>query len=558
MNSPKDHEDVKNNDLYTISLPDSVKKPDGGEGQNQKADERSVDFERAITLAGYGKFNYLLLLAIVPAGWASVYNSTVMSYVLPSAECDLELTMFDKGLLNSMVFAGMISSSFIWGLTTDTFGRKNTLFYGYLCDGIFNVASIFSRASWILILFKFLSGVIISGPFASLMSYLAEIHGEEHRSRTYMWLGVFFSLGNISVPCIAWLIIPQDWQLNIFDGFVVLNSWRIFLAISSIPSFAACLAISFFPESPRFLISKCRLQEALEVFKKIYAMNTGKHPDTYPVKSLAEETSMEASGKSFVHMMRCGWRQTKPLFAAPNISKLILISSIQFGATLGSNSLRLWMPQLFAMIETYQSMHPLESSGSYPSVCYMLDKTNYRPQSNITIGSTNNPNTCTEMVLDSTVYINSMVIALTGVIGYTMAGTLINAVGKKKLMVFCFALAGSCCGILYWAEDSNGILGLSSVFVAMASIGGATVVNVIVDNFPTYLRTMAVSVTMVIGRFGAVIGNLLFPILLNIGCLGPFIMIGSACLACALLVLFLPTHSSSTKKAVSDEGTEKK
>lgn len=39
-----------------------------------------------------------------------------------------------------------------------------------------------------------------------------------------------------------------------------------------------------------------------------------------------------------------------------------------------------------------------------------------------------------QVVLNSTVYINSIVIALTGVIGYSLAGTIINFVGKKKLM----------------------------------------------------------------------------------------------------------------------------
>jgi hypothetical protein len=59
-------------------------------------------------LSGYGKFNYLLLLAILPASLASIFSSSAMSYVLPSAECDLKLTMFDKGLLNSMTFVGGI------------------------------------------------------------------------------------------------------------------------------------------------------------------------------------------------------------------------------------------------------------------------------------------------------------------------------------------------------------------------------------------------------------------------------------------------------------------
>lgn len=57
---------------------------------------------------GYGKFNFLLLLAVLPASFASIFSSSAISYVLPSAECDLGLSMFDKGLLNSMTFAGCI------------------------------------------------------------------------------------------------------------------------------------------------------------------------------------------------------------------------------------------------------------------------------------------------------------------------------------------------------------------------------------------------------------------------------------------------------------------
>lgn len=217
----------------------------------------------------------------------------------------------------------------------------------------------------------------ISGPYAALMSYLAEIHNEVHRSRSYMWLGVFFSLGNISLPCeynldtsylhllsdrrklnykasifnpvnarsgaicvllalrrlletkiieidlkiyemktwrgwrkrkifyldryilwawmklnlifvfqftgIAWLILPQKWYITFLSETREINSWRVFLAICSLPEFLACITLFAFPESPRFLILKGRHDEALNVFKKIYSLNTGKDPDTYPV-----------------------------------------------------------------------------------------------------------------------------------------------------------------------------------------------------------------------------------------------------------------------------------
>jgi len=38
------------------------------------------------------------------------------------------------------------------------------------------------------------------------------------------------------------------------------------------------------------------------------------------------------------------------------------------------------------------------------------------------------------MEMNSQVFINSIVIAITSVIGYTLGGTLITVVGKKKLM----------------------------------------------------------------------------------------------------------------------------
>ncbi|XP_011136258.1 synaptic vesicle glycoprotein 2B isoform X1 [Harpegnathos saltator] len=512
-------------------------------------DPGRADFERAIVSAGYGKFNYLLLLAVLPACFSSIFSSSSMSYVLPSAECDLGLTMFDKGLLNSMVFAGMICTAFFWGCMTDIFGRKKIMFYGYLVTGLLSLATSFSYTFWILLVCKFFDGVIMSGPYAALMSYLAETHGDVHRSRSYMWLGVFFSLGNISLPCIAWFVIPQTWDFTLLNGTMKIHSWRVFLAICSLPEFLACIALFAFPESPRFLILKGRHDEALDVFKKIYSLNTGKDPDTYPIKTLEDEYSIEgvkSSGERLQDKAYTCWKQIKPLFLPPNIFKLIAISMIQFGATTGSNSLRLWMPQLFAMIESYKNTVERDALGHalglQPSFCYMLGKEKSQHNSTRYVNETmdNVAAACVSPYLNSRVFVNSIVIAVTGVVGYTLAGSLITVVGKKKLMAICFIVAAACCGSLYWANDTNGVLVLSSVFVAMSSIGGATVINVIVDNFPTCLRTMAVSITMMMGRIGAVIGNLLFPVLFDLSCLGPFVMIGTASLICALLIAVLP------------------
>lgn len=65
-----------------------------------------ADFEKAIEQSGHGKFNYLLLLVAIPAAWSSVFETSNTSFLLPAAECDLNLSHFDKGLLNAVVYIG--------------------------------------------------------------------------------------------------------------------------------------------------------------------------------------------------------------------------------------------------------------------------------------------------------------------------------------------------------------------------------------------------------------------------------------------------------------------
>lgn len=54
----------------------------------------------------------------------------------------------------------------------------------------------------------------------------------------------------------------------------------------SIPSFLVAALLFLLPESPKFLITTGRHDKALEVFKGIYMMNTGKDKELYPVKQI--------------------------------------------------------------------------------------------------------------------------------------------------------------------------------------------------------------------------------------------------------------------------------
>ncbi|XP_049820151.1 synaptic vesicle glycoprotein 2B [Aethina tumida] len=497
-------------------------------------DNTPADFELAISETGFGKFNFLLYFLSVSSGWSSIFETTTMSYVFPAAQCDLELTLSNKGLLNSITYIGMISSAFIWGFLCDTLGRRKLLFIGFLLDGCFVLMSAMSQSFTGLIITKFLGGFIINGPFAALTCYLSEFHCAKHRARVQMVLGTIFSCGTVILPLLAWGILPQTFNITIGESFK-LHSWNIYLLICSIPALTSGIAFLFLPETPKFLMTSGQNEKAMRIFKKVYSINTGKHPDTYPIKMLIDETASNDNNKTGQVTKRSkkqalleGWSQISPLFKPPHLSKIMLVCCIQFLFMMSLNTLRLWLPQLFQAINDYMYMN----NGTTDSLCTMIDV--LRP---------NHASVTTECVVNTNnymVYMNSMIVAFTSIWGYIITGSLINILGKKKILNVLGFISGSMAISLYFAQDATTTLVLSSLFIALGSVSVNVVLAVVVDMFPTTLRTMCISLTMMSGRCGPMLGNLVFPLLLQTGCASPFFSIGFVMIGCAILACLLP------------------
>ena len=149
------------------------------------------DFETAIAACGFGCFNISLLTISMSELISTISSVSSISYILPTAECDLHLTLMQKGALNAMCFAGkivtvlesleslpvkylftywrlrciflflgMIVSAIPWGFIADTMGRKKILVYGLILDGIMLAMCGLSQNVTQLLIFKFLDGFL--------------------------------------------------------------------------------------------------------------------------------------------------------------------------------------------------------------------------------------------------------------------------------------------------------------------------------------------------------------------------------------------------------------
>ncbi|PIK39607.1 Synaptic vesicle glycoprotein 2C, partial [Apostichopus japonicus] len=109
----------------------------------------SANYEVALKETGFGRFNYLLLAL---CGWAQISDSVEIlsvSFLLPVASKDLGLSDVDKGILNSIIFIGMMVGGYMWGALADIKGRKGIS--GLLLSNECHLWTLFQLCSVVLV-----------------------------------------------------------------------------------------------------------------------------------------------------------------------------------------------------------------------------------------------------------------------------------------------------------------------------------------------------------------------------------------------------------------------
>lgn len=121
-------------------------------------DNTGVDYENALINAGFGKFHYYLLAICGLIYLNTAVGITIISFVLPSATCDFQMTSEDKGWLTAAPMLGMLLGSYFWGCLADTKGRKVVLIATLLLDGVCGIISSISQYYGLFMLLRFFNG----------------------------------------------------------------------------------------------------------------------------------------------------------------------------------------------------------------------------------------------------------------------------------------------------------------------------------------------------------------------------------------------------------------
>lgn len=153
-------------------------------------------------------------------------------------------------------FLGLFLGSLLAGYIGDFYGRKKSYQYNLLLFGVFTLLSTFAPNIIILTIFRFLAA---TGLGAEIVTSYAIVNEFAPIKRRGHWSGMTAIVANSGAPItllIATFMIPKF-------------GWRSMFLLIGILALALWFARRHFPESPRWLLSKGRTEEANAIIKQL-------------------------------------------------------------------------------------------------------------------------------------------------------------------------------------------------------------------------------------------------------------------------------------------------
>lgn len=205
------------------------------------------------------KYLWLYIVAIVASlgGLLSGYDTGVISGALLFINETWDLSDSLQGFLVSSVLIGAVIGAATNGILADIFGRKKIIIATAVIFIVGSILCAFAPNILVLIVSRIFIGFAVGIVNFVVPLYLSEISPKALRGTLvslYQWAitaGILFS-----------------YIINSVFAHAVYN-WRWMLFAGVVPSLVLLIGMSFMQDTPRWLVSKNRDEEAKKVFNKI-------------------------------------------------------------------------------------------------------------------------------------------------------------------------------------------------------------------------------------------------------------------------------------------------
>lgn len=381
------------------------------------------------------------ILFLTGIGWMfDAMDQGMVSGVMAAIGKSWELSTGQLGLLGSIGMLGMGLGAALSGMAADKWGRRTVITLTLVIYGIASILSGFSFNYPMLLVLRFITGFGLGGELPAASTLVSEFSPTKIRGRNVILLESFWAWGWILASLVAYLLIP-------------VYGWRIAFIVGGAPALFAAYLRKAIPESPRYLESVGRIEEADSLVRKMESQ-----------AGITENFEINQEEDHHKHKHRIAFLE---LWSRKYIRSTIVLWVIWFGINFGYYGFVLWTPTFltqngFALVKSFEF---------------------------------------------------TFIMCLAQLPGYFSAAWLVERLGRKKVLAIYF-LGTAVSAWLFGHADSTAAVLVFGCLLYFFSLGAwGCVYAYTPEVYPTIARASGTGWASAFGRIGAFIAPLIVPVI---------------------------------------------
>ena len=363
------------------------------------------------------------------------------------------MTSTEIGLIASVYLVGEMVGALVFGRMSDQLGRKRLLIMTLLLYLLGTGAAAFitgHHTGWLVFFYatRFVAGMGIGGQYAAINSAIDEMMPSKYRGRVDIWINGAYWAG---------AILGSFASLIFLNAFAVNVGWRLAFLMGPVLALVVIVVARTLPESPRWLMTHGRVEEAERELAKIEEAASAR-ARSWPRSTTARRITLVPEKKyGYLIFPRLVFREYP--------KRAIL------GATLMITQSFLYNAIFFT---------------------YALVLTNFYG-----VSATKVP-------------LYGLAFSVGNLLGPLILAPLFDIVGRKKMISGTYLISGVLLAVSAWLFDNGDLTATSQTFVWVvifffASAGASAAYLTVSETWPIEIRSEAIAVFFAIGSiFGAI------------------------------------------------------
>jgi major inositol transporter-like SP family MFS transporter len=247
----------------------------------------------------------LVALTATSGGFLFGYDTGVISGALPFMRLGSQLSLSDagEGLVTGSLLAGAAFGGLIGGRLSDLRGRRRNLLVLAVVFFVGALGSALAPSLAVMIPARMVLGLAVGGASATVPVFISEIAPTAARGQLVTINEVMIVTGQLLAYSVNAIMANTSHDYGV---------WRQMLLVCSLPAVALFFGMLFMPETPRWLASQGRFNEALAVLVRLRPSPKDAQVELAEIRTAVEKSEREDKG---------GWRDLR----APWVRRVFLV-----------------------------------------------------------------------------------------------------------------------------------------------------------------------------------------------------------------------------------------